>query len=140
MDGVVVQAMVPTGVETIVGAVHDPSFGPVVMFGAGGRAVELFGDRGFRLAPLTDVDAAELVRSLKSSPLLFGYRGAPEVDIDALQDLLVRVGRLAADIPEIAEIVLDPVVAATSGAAAVDARIRVAAAHVLYDPTVRRLR
>jgi acetyl coenzyme A synthetase (ADP forming)-like protein len=139
MGGAVVQAMAPAGVETIVGVVHDPSFGPLVMFGTGGTAVELFGDRAFRILPLTDLDAAELVRSLRGSPLLFGYRGSPEVNAAALQDLLLRVGRLAEDIPEIAEMDLNPVIAWPGGAIAVDAKIRVARGGPETDPTVRML-
>ena len=92
MQGVVVQPMADPGVETIVGLIHDESFGPLVLFGTGGTAVELFGDRTLRVLPITDVDASELVRSLRSSPLLFGYRGAPAVDVAGLEDLLVRVG------------------------------------------------
>ncbi|MER3452943.1 MAG: GNAT family N-acetyltransferase, partial [Acidimicrobiia bacterium] len=103
MGGAVVQRMVEAGVETIVGVVQDPAFGPLVMFGSGGIAVELFGDRAFRILPLTDLDAAELVRSTKGSPLLFGYRGAPPADVDALCELLLRVARLADDLPELAE-------------------------------------
>jgi acetate---CoA ligase (ADP-forming) len=139
MGGAIVQAMVPPGVETIVGIVHDPSFGPLVMFGTGGTAVELFGDRSFRILPLTDLDAAELVRSVKGSPLLFGYRGAPEVDVAALEDLLMRVAKLAEDIPEIAEMDLNPVIAWPGGVAAVDAKIRLAPAAPEADPTVRML-
>ena len=139
MGGAIVQAMAPAGVETIVGVVHDPSFGPLVMFGTGGTAVELFGDRSFRILPLTDLDVAELVRSVRGSPLLFGYRGSPEVDVAALQDLLLRVGRLAEDIPEIAEMDLNPVIAWPGGAVAVDAKVRLARGGPEADPTVRLL-
>ncbi len=139
MGGAIVQAMAPAGVETIVGVVHDPSFGPLVMFGTGGTAVELFGDRSFRILPLTDLDAAELVRSVRGSPLLFGYRGSQEVDVAALQDLLLRVGRLAEDIPEIAEMDLNPVIVWAGGAVAVDAKVRLAPGGPEADPTVRML-
>jgi acetyl coenzyme A synthetase (ADP forming)-like protein len=139
MGGATVQAMAPVGVETIVGLVHDPSFGPLVMFGTGGTAVELFGDRSFRILPLTGLDAAELVRSVRGSPLLFGYRGSPEVDVSALEDLLLRVGLLAEDIPEIAEMDLNPVIAWPGGAVAVDAKIRVTRGGSDTDPTVRTL-
>ena len=94
MGGSLVQAMAAPGVETIVGLIHDPSFGPLVMFGSGGTSVELFVDRTLRVLPITDVDAAELVRDLRSSPLLFGHRGTPAVNVGALEDLLLRVGRL----------------------------------------------
>jgi acetyl coenzyme A synthetase (ADP forming)-like protein len=139
MGGAIVQAMAPAGVETIVGVVHDPSFGPLVMFGTGGTAVELFGDRSFRILPMTDLDAAELVRSVRGSPLLFGYRGSPEVDVASLEELLLRVGRLAEDIPEIAEMDLNPVIAWPGGAVAVDAKIRLARGGPEADPTVRML-
>jgi acetyl coenzyme A synthetase (ADP forming)-like protein len=139
MGGAMVQAMAPAGVETIVGVAHDPSFGPLVMFGTGGTAVELFDDRSFRILPMTDLDVAELVRSVRGSPLLFGYRGSPEVDVAALQDLLLRVGRLAEDIPEIAEMDLNPVIVWPGGAVAVDAKIRLARGAIEADPTVRML-
>jgi acyl-CoA synthetase (NDP forming) len=139
MGGAIVQAMTPPGVETIVGVVHDPSFGPLLMFGTGGTAVELFGDRSFRILPLTDLDAAELIRSVKGSPLLFGYRGSPEMDAAALQDLLLRVARLAEDIPEIAEMDLNPVIVWPGGAVAVDAKIRLSRSGPEPDPTVRML-
>ncbi len=140
MQGAVVQPMAAPGVETIVGLIHDQSFGPLVVFGSGGTSVELFGDRTLRVLPITDVDAAELVHSLRSSPLLFGYRGAPAVDVAALEDLLVRVGRLAEDIPEIAEMDLNPVIVSPAGVVAVDAKLRLAAISGEDDPTVRRLR
>ena len=91
MGGAIVQRMAAPGVETIVGVTHDPSFGPLVLFGLGGVAAELLADRTLRILPITDVDAAELVRSLRGSPLLFGYRGQPAVDVAALEDLLLRV-------------------------------------------------
>jgi acetyl coenzyme A synthetase (ADP forming)-like protein len=140
MNGVIVQPMAQPGVETLVGLIHDESFGPLVVLGSGGTSVELFGDRSLRVLPITDLDAAELVRSLRSSPLLFGYRGAPAVDVSALEDLLVRVGRLAEDIPEIAEMDLNPVVVSPSGVVAVDARLRLAPTASEDDPTVRWLR
>lgn len=122
----VVQPMIPTqGVEVIVGVVQDPSFGPLLMFGMGGVATELLADRAFRVLPLTDVDAHELVRSLRASALLFGFRGAPPVDIDALEDLLHRVAALAEDLPEIAELDLNPVLCTPDGVTALDAKIRV---------------
>lgn len=126
MTGAVIQEMAEPGVETIVGVVQDPLFGPLVMFGLGGVATELLGDRAFRILPLTDLDAAELVRSLRTSPLLFGYRGAAPVAVKALEDVLQRVARLAGQVPEIAELDLNPVVASAEGVLAVDCRIRVA--------------
>jgi acetyl coenzyme A synthetase (ADP forming)-like protein len=140
MDGGLVQTMAEPGVETIVGLIHDPSFGPLVMFGSGGTSVELFGDQTLRVLPITDVDASELVRDLRSSPLLFGYRGAPAVNVAALENLLLRVGRLAEDIPEIAEMDLNPVIVSPTGVIVVDAKLRLAPSGGEDDPTVRRLR
>ncbi|HEY8524666.1 MAG TPA: GNAT family N-acetyltransferase [Acidimicrobiales bacterium] len=139
MTGAVVQQMAEPGVETIAGVVQDPLFGPLVMFGLGGVATELLGDRSFRILPLTDLDAAELVRSLRSSPLLFGYRGAPPADVAALEDTLQRVARLAGVVPEIAELDLNPVIVSPSGAVAVDCRARVAPVPKRPPPDLRRL-
>ena len=122
MGGAVVQQMVPPGVETIVGVTHDPSFGPLVLFGLGGVTAELLADRALRIVPITDEDAAELVRSLRGSPLLFGYRGRPAVDVAAIEDVLLRVGYLADEIPEIAEMDLNPVIVGAGGAVAVDVK------------------
>jgi acetyl coenzyme A synthetase (ADP forming)-like protein len=139
MTGAVVQQMAAPGVETIVGVVQDPLFGPLVMFGLGGVATELLGDRSFRVLPLTDLDAAELVRSLRASPLLFGYRGSPRVAVDVLEDVLQRVARLAGHVPEIAELDLNPVIVSTTGAVTVDCRARVAPAPAGPAPDLRRL-
>jgi acetyl coenzyme A synthetase (ADP forming)-like protein len=140
MGGVVVQPMAGPGVETIVGVTHDPSFGPLVLFGMGGTMAELLGDRALRILPLTDVDAADLVRSLGGSPLLFGYRGRPAVDVAALEDVLLRVGRLAEDVPEVAEMDLNPVIVSETGAVAVDVKVRVAPPGATLPPDLRRLR
>ena len=139
LAGVVVQPMVEAGVETIVGLVQDPSFGPLVMFGLGGVATELLGDRAFRILPLTDLDAAQLVRSLRASRLLTGYRGAPPADTAALEDLVLRVAQLGEDFPEVAEVDLNPVMASPDGVCAVDVKIRIAPAPSAPDPTMRRL-
>ena len=139
MTGAVVQQMAAPGVETIVGVVQDPLFGPLVMFGLGGVATELLGDRSVRVLPLTDLDAAELVRSLRASPLLFGYRGSPRVAVDVLEDVLQRVARLAGHVPEIAELDLNPVIVSTTGAVTVDCRARVAPAPAGPAPDLRRL-
>ncbi len=140
MGGVVVQPMVEPGVETIVGVTHDPSFGPLVLFGMAGTMAELLGDRALRILPLTDVDVAELVSAPRGSPLLFGYRGRPAVDVGALQDLLLRVGRLAEDVPEVAEMDLNPVIVSETGAVAVDVKVRVAPASAPKPADLRRLR
>jgi acyl-CoA synthetase (NDP forming) len=105
--------------------VQDPVFGPLVAFGPGGVFAELIGDATFRLAPLTDVDAAELVDTGKAGRLVAGYRGAPPADRKALLDLVHRLGRLAEDFPEVSELDLNPVIAGPDGCVAVDARIRI---------------
>jgi acyl-CoA synthetase (NDP forming) len=125
VEGFVVQQMAAPGVEMLVGVASDERFGPVVACAAGGTAVELLGDVQVRLAPVAAAEAAEMVRGLRTFPLLDGYRGAPPTDVAALEDVVVRVGALAAAHPEIAELDLNPVVVSPSGALVVDARIRV---------------
>ena len=105
----------------------DPDWGPVVACAAGGRTVELLGDVQSRLAPLSRPDAAEMLRALRTFPLLDGYRGAPRSDVAALEDVLVRVAALAALHPEVAELDCNPVLVGTAGATVVDARVRIAA-------------
>jgi len=125
--GYLVQSMAAEGVEMLVGVTSDPDWGPVVACAAAGRAVELVGDVQSRLAPLSPRDAAEMLRALRTFPLLDGYRGAPPADVAALEDVLVRVAALAAAHPEIAELDCNPVLVGPDGATVVDARIRVAA-------------
>jgi acetyl coenzyme A synthetase (ADP forming)-like protein len=125
MTGGLVQQMATPGVETIVGTVDHPLFGPLVMFGMGGTATELLGDRSFRILPVTDLDAAELVRSLRASPLLFGYRGSAPVAISALEDLIQRIARLAGHLPDLAELDINPLIVSPAGAVAVDARVKI---------------
>jgi acetyl coenzyme A synthetase (ADP forming)-like protein len=122
---VVVQPYLSGGVELLAGVVQDPVFGPLVAFGPGGVLAELIGDVGFRLAPLTDVDAEELVHRGKSGKLLAGFRGAAPGDAGAVVELLHRLSRLAENIPEVAELDLNPVLALSRGCVALDARIRV---------------
>jgi acyl-CoA synthetase (NDP forming) len=110
------------------------------MFGLGGVAAELLADRAFRILPLTDLDARELVRSPRSAPLLFGYRGSPRVAVEALEAMLLRVGRMAEDLPEIVELELDPVIVSPRGAFAVDAKLRVEPYAPRPDRAHRRLR
>jgi acyl-CoA synthetase (NDP forming) len=127
IDGVLIQSMIAGGVETMIGVSYDPLFGPLVAFGLGGIHVEILGDVRFRVAPLTDRDADELIHGIRGLPLLFGYRGHPPADLDALRDLLLRISRLAVDVPEIVELDLNPVMAMSPGAGCriVDARARV---------------
>ena len=122
---VVVQQMIKGGTELLAGIVQDPTFGPLVAFGPGGVLAELIGRAGFRIAPLTDVDAEELVHQEKAGLLVAGYRGAPPADTAALTDLLHRLSKLGEDLPEVAELDLNPVIAGPSGCVVVDARIRV---------------
>ncbi len=128
-EGVVIQPMIAGGVETMVGIADDPLFGPLVAFGLGGVHVEVLGDVRFRIAPLTDLDADSLLRGIRGFKLLQGYRGHPPVDLEALRELLLRIARLAEEVPEIAELDLNPVIALPpgNGCRIVDARIRVAA-------------
>jgi acetate---CoA ligase (ADP-forming) len=121
-----VQPLVSAGVELLIGAVEDPVFGPLVALGPGGTLAELIGDASFRPAPLTDVDADELVTYGKVGVLLAGYRGAPPADVRQVSDVVLRVARLVDDLPEVAELDLNPVIAGPDGCVAVDARIRVA--------------
>jgi acetate---CoA ligase (ADP-forming) len=125
LERFLVQRMVGDGVELLVGVVNDASFGPVVACGAGGTAVELLRDVAVRITPLTDRDAAGMVRSLATFPLLDGYRGAPKADVRALEDLLLRVSALVEAHPQVAELDCNPVMVLPHGAAIVDARVRV---------------
>jgi acetate---CoA ligase (ADP-forming) len=127
MEGVTVQQMVDQGVETIIGVSHDPSFGPLVMFGMGGVNAELINDVAFRLHPLTDLDAKDLISSIKMAKVFDGYRGNPPSDKDALQDLLLRLSVMIEDIPQISELDFNPVKVLPKGKGycIVDARIAV---------------
>ncbi len=125
VEGFLLQPMIEHGVEMLVGVVHDPLFGAMVACGAGGTAVELVKDVAVRIVPLTDRDAAEMVRSLKTFALLEGYRGAPRADLAALEEVVLRVSALVDAHPEIAEMDCNPVMVMPRGALIVDARIRV---------------
>jgi len=126
ISGVLVQKMVSGGRELIVGMSRDPSVGALLMFGLGGVLVEVLGDVVFRLAPINRLEAADMLRSIRGVRLLHGVRGAPPADLRALEDILIRAGRLAADFPAIAELDLNPVLAFGDGAVAVDARVMLA--------------
>ncbi|HEY8986086.1 MAG TPA: acetate--CoA ligase family protein, partial [Streptomyces sp.] len=122
----VVQAMAPRGVDTVVRAVIDPAAGAVLSFGLAGAASQLLGDMAHRLVPVTDRDATSLVRSIRTAPLLFGWRGSTPVDTPALEELLLRVSRLVDDHPEVVAVTLEPVVVAPHGVSVLGASVRLA--------------
>ncbi len=123
--GILVQQMVPEGVEVIVGATRDPVFGPVVMFGLGGIFVEVLKDVSFRVVPLTEEDADEMIKEIKGYAVLKGVRGMPPRDIAALKKIILGVAKIMEDIEEIRELDLNPIMsyAEGEGAAIADARI-----------------
>ena len=127
MDGVLVQPMLSGGVEVMVGVTQDPLFGPLIAFGLGGIHVEILHDLCFRVTPLTDRDAHEMVRGIKGYRLLEGYRGAPPADIAAIEEVLLRISRLVEEVSEITEVDLNPIMALAPGQGCwiVDARIKV---------------
>ena len=134
--GVVAEPMLSGGVEVLVGVVQEPVFGPLVVFGLGGVVP---GGHSARLTPLTDADADDLIHGGPAAPLLLGHRGTPPVDTAALAAVLLRVSRLAGDLPEVAELDLNPVIATPGGAQATGARIRLSPAQP-RDPFLRQLR
>jgi acyl-CoA synthetase (NDP forming) len=136
---VLVQPMIAGGTEMIVGVADDHMFGPLVALGTGGVAGDVLADYAARLTPLTDIDADRLIGSIRSAPLLFGHRGRPAADLGALRDLLLRVSRLADDLPEVTELALNPVIARPDGAFVVDARVK-ATPYQPQDPFLRKLR
>jgi acyl-CoA synthetase (NDP forming) len=137
---VLVQPMAAGQVELVAGIVHDKLFGSLVMAGLGGVHTELFADRAFGLVPMTDRDASRMWRSLRAAPLLTGYRGSAPVDTAAVEDLLLRLGRLAEDLPEVAELDLNPVLVSARGVMVVDAKLRLAEVGIEPDATLRQLR
>ena len=128
LDGFVVQPMAPDGVELIVGVVNDHSFGPVLACGAGGTSAELMQDVAVRITPVTDVEAHEMLHSLRTFPLLDGYRGARPCDVAAIEDVLLRVSAMVEAHPEIVELDCNPLIVTFDQALIVDARVRVEAA------------
>jgi acetate---CoA ligase (ADP-forming) subunit beta len=123
IEGVSVQPMVAPGVEVIVGMSKDPQFGPVIMFGLGGILVEVLKDVSFRIVPLTERDAGEMIREIKGYPILEGHRGQKPACLPALEKLIVEVSRFVERNSHIRELDLNPVFAYPDGALAVDARI-----------------
>jgi acetyl coenzyme A synthetase (ADP forming)-like protein len=128
LEGFVLQPMAVAGVELLLGVVHDESFGPVIACGAGGTSVELLRDVAVRITPLSDLDAQEMLRSLRSFPLLDGYRGTVKCDLAAIENVLLRLSAMVEAHTEIAELDANPVVARADGALILDARIRVSLA------------
>jgi len=123
IEGVSVQTMAPPGVEVIVGMSKDAQFGPVLMFGLGGILVEVLKDVSFRIVPVTERDAREMIREIKGYPVLQGYRGQKPASIPALEQLIVKASQFVEKNPQIKELDLNPVFAYPDKAVAVDARI-----------------
>jgi acyl-CoA synthetase (NDP forming) len=124
LDGVLVSEMATGGVETVLGVARDELFGPVLMFGLGGIAVEVFGDVAFRVPPFDRTEAGRMVREVRSFPLLAGTRGRPKADLRALVDAIMKVQRLAVDLAnDIAELDINPLLARPDGVVALDALV-----------------
>ncbi|HJX70016.1 MAG TPA: acetate--CoA ligase family protein [Dehalococcoidia bacterium] len=123
IEGVSVQSMAPSGVEVIVGMSKDPQFGPVLMFGLGGILVEVLKDVSFRIVPVAERDAREMIREIKGYPVLQGYRGQKPASIPALEQLILKVSQFVEKNPQIKELDLNPIFAYPDKAVAVDARI-----------------
>ncbi len=121
--GVIIYHMLPLGKEVIIGMIRDPQFGPAIMFGLGGIFVEILKDVSFRVAPVTKEEALEMIREIKAYPILAGARGEKPVNVDALADMVVRIGEMATELPEIRELDINPIFAYEDSAVAVDARM-----------------
>ncbi|MET9295837.1 GNAT family N-acetyltransferase [Streptomyces sp. NPDC003077] len=139
MTGAVVQPMAARGIELVAGVTQDQVFGPLVLFGLGGTATEVLADHAARLAPLTDRDAHALITAPRCAPLLFGYRGGRPVDLEGLEQLLLRLSRMACDLPQLAEADLNPVLARPDAVLPLDVRLKLLPHHA-HDPYLRRLR
>jgi acyl-CoA synthetase (NDP forming)/RimJ/RimL family protein N-acetyltransferase len=139
-DDVYVQRMAPKGISCVIGLQDDPSFGTLVSFGLSGLVSTLLGDRAYRAVPLTDMDAATLIREPRTSPLLTGYRGDEPADLAALQDMVQRVAALAEDNPEVRSLSLDPILASPDGAFVANARMVLGPPPARPDTGPRRLR
>jgi acyl-CoA synthetase (NDP forming) len=127
MDGVLLQQLAAPGIECLLGLADDPAFGPLLAFGLGGTLAELTRDVTFRVCPVTDVDADEMLAAGRARKLLAGYRGAPPGDVAALHETILRVAQVVEDVPHVAELELNPIVALPpgQGAFALDVRVRV---------------
>jgi len=133
VTGMLVEEMLPSSTEVVVGATRDPQFGHVIMFGLGGVFVEVLKDVSFRAVPINASDAREMITELNAFPILGGYRGKPPADIGALVDILLKTSRLVTDHPEISEVDLNPILVSEKGGKAVDARIVLGTAPVERD-------
>jgi acyl-CoA synthetase (NDP forming) len=123
VDGFLVEVMIPAGIELLLGGLRDPQFGPAVVFGTGGFAVELVKDVSFRLAPLTREEALAMMEEIKSYPLLTGFRGSKPVDLEVLASAVIALGNILLELEEIQELEINPLVVSDAGAVAVDARV-----------------
>jgi acyl-CoA synthetase (NDP forming) len=123
IEGILVQEMAPSSTEVIVGSIKDPQFGQTLMFGFGGIFVEVLKDVAFRVAPITEEDAREMISEVKAYPILRGYRGQPPLDLDIIVKILLNASRLVMDHKEIKELDLNPIMVYEKGAKTVDARI-----------------
>ncbi|GAA2246457.1 bifunctional GNAT family N-acetyltransferase/acetate--CoA ligase family protein [Streptomyces indiaensis] len=139
MTGAVVQPLAPRGIELFAGVVQDEVFGPLILFGLGGTATEVLADHAARLAPLTDLDAQSLITAPRCAPLLLGREGTRPLDLAGLEQLLLRLSRMASDLPQLAEADFNPVLARPEGVTALDTRLRLVPRHA-PDPYLRRLR
>jgi hypothetical protein len=138
-DDLVVQRMAPAGVACVIRTAEDPLFGPVISFGVGGDASELLGDVSYGIPPLTDVEIAQLVSSVRAAPKLFGHRGARAVDVASLHDVLARISCLAENHPEIAELEINPIVVSERSAAVLNAAVRLSPDSGRTDAGIREL-
>lgn len=139
LEGVVIQPLAERGTELFAGVVQDQVFGPLVLFGLGGTATEVLADHAARLAPLTDHDVHDLITAPRCAPLLLGANGARPVDLQGLEQLLLRLSRMASDLPQLAEADFNPVLATPGRVTVLDARVRLLPRR-LQDPYLRRLR
>jgi hypothetical protein len=135
----VVQRMAPLGVPVVCGAVEDPGFGPLVSFAVGGIASELLGDTVWRMVPLLDAEAAEMVRAPRAAPMLSGYRGAETTDLAGVEELLLRVAQLKDDLPEVATVELNPVLVTPHGLSVLGASVQVGPPVARLDYGPRRM-
>ena len=138
LTAVIIQPVITDGTEVTISMLHEQVLGPLVLLGPGGTAAGTLADHAARIAPLTDADADDLIRSVPGASLPPGHHGTPSAEPVALRDLLLRVSQMAGDLPQIAELHLSPVIARPDGAQAIDAQVRIQAAEPT-DAYLRRL-